>query len=101
MSRRTNSQTYLRNRTPDGRYASALSVIRAQQAHHQETELARERTLILELEALSPEKLAWYEDDTNVPPYGPTADRLAILERLIEEAKCETLSSTTFVSRIP
>ena len=87
MSRRTNSQTYLRNRAPNGRFESPLATILAQQALHREKELQRERDLIAELATLSPEKLAWYDDDTNVPPYGSTASRIIVLERLITEAK--------------
>lgn len=90
MSRRSNSQTYLRNRTPEGRFESDLSVIMRQQEYRRDRDLARERDLIDQLAALSPAKLDWYADDDNVPPYGPVAERIAVLERLISEATQET-----------
>lgn len=93
MSRRSNSQTYLRNRTPNGRFESARAVILRQQEFFREREfqeeLQRERDLIAQLAELSPAKLDWYADDANVPPYGPAADRIAVLERLIREATQE------------
>jgi len=89
MARRSNSQTYLRPRSGNGRFRSALAEIQDQNACYQEQLIARERELLGRLAGLSPSRLAWYEDNDNVPAYGNTRQRVETLEQLVGEAEIE------------
>jgi len=93
MARRSNSQTYLRPRSGNGRFRSALAEIQEQNACYQEQLIARERALLVRLAGLSPSRLAWYEDNDNVPAYGNTRLRVETLEPIAIQGDPDRLAS--------
>lgn len=48
---------------------------------------AEQDVVMAELMKLDPNWEAWYDDDNNVPCYGPIAERIEIVRKRIEELK--------------